>query len=120
MTTFTPNEQSLLLQLPDKVQCILRDYPSVAQSYLNECTLPVFSRDHQFDLFEVYYDCAELPALVIKNSALTSNQRAPEVAPTIIEMMGDQGVVFIQVGDSVILNRIPGNVPEINSVVVQV
>lgn len=120
MITFTQNEQNLLLQLPDKVQCILRDHPSVAENYLKECTLPDFPKDHQFDLFEVYYDCADLPALVIKNSALTSNRRAPEATPNIIEMMGDQGVVFIQVGDSVILNRIPGNVPEINSVVVQV
>ena len=117
---FTPTEQAVLSKLPQEVQRTLEDYPTVAENYLMARVLPVLTESHEFGLFEIYYDCADLPALAIKDGVLTTNKQNSDQAPTIIEGMGDDGVVFIQVSDHVILNRVKGQFPEVKSVLVEV
>lgn len=116
MTTYTQTEQDKLLQLPAAVQRILKDYPSVAENYLRASLLPHFPETHQFGLFEVYYDGADVPALAVKDAVFRSTPREIEAAPTIIEVMGDEDVVFIEVADIVILKRFPGDLPVISSI----
>lgn len=116
MVTFTQAEQNKLLQLPKAVQRILQEYPSVAENYLRASSLPVLPESHQFGLFEVYYDGADIPTLVVKDTVFTSNKRETETDPIIIEVMGDDDVVFIEVADTVILKRFPGNLPTIDSI----
>lgn len=118
MITFTQAEQDKLLQLPEAVQRILEAYPSVAENYLRASSLPAFPESHQFGLFEVYYDCADIPALMVKDTVLTRNKTETEADPTIIEIMGDEDVVFIKVADTIILKRIPCALPEICSIYV--
>ena len=117
---FTPTEQAVLSKLPQEVQRTLKDYPSVAQNYLMARSLPVLTENYKLGLFEIYYDCADIPALAIKKGVLTTNKINGDTPPTIIEGMGDDGVVFIQVKESVILNRVGGQFPEVRSVLVEV
>ena len=117
---FTPTEQTVLSKLPQEVQRTLSEYPSVAQNYLMAQSLPVLTENYKLGLFEIYYDCADLPALAIKNGVLTTNKTNCDTPPTIVEGMGDDGAVFIQVRDRVILNRVQGHFPEVKSVLVEV
>ena len=117
---FTPTEQTVLSKLPQEVQRTLEKYPSVAQNYLMAQSLPVLTENYKLGLFEIYYDCADLPALAIKNGVLTTNKTNCDTPPTIVEGMGDDGAVFIQVRDRVILNRVQGHFPEVKSVLVEV
>lgn len=116
MTTYTQTEQDKLLQLPEAVQRILEEYPSVAENYLRASLLPTFPETHQFGLFEVYYDGEDVPALAVKDAVFMSTPRETEADPTIIEVMGDEDVVFIEVADAVILKRISGDLPAIDSI----
>ncbi len=117
---FTPTEEAVLSKLPQEVQLTLKDYPTVAQNYLMAQSLPVLTENYKLGLFEIYYDCADLPALAIKNGVLTTNKINGDTPPTIIEGIGDDGAVFIQVRDYVILNRVRGQFPEVRSVLVEV
>ena len=117
---FTPTEEAVLSKLPQEVQRILKDYPTVVENYLMARSLPVLAQRNELGLFEIYYDCADLPALAIKDGVLTTNKPNSDEAPTIIEGMGDDGIVFIQVEDHVILNRVKGRFPEVKSVLVEV
>lgn len=117
---FTPTEQAVLSKLPQEVQRMLEEYPSVARNYLIAQSLPLLTENYKLELFEIYYDCADFPALAIKNGVLTTAKPNLDTAPTIIEGMGDDGAVFIQVRDRVILNRVQGNFPEVKSVLVEV
>lgn len=117
---FTPTEQAVLSKLPPEVQQTLKEYPTVAQNYLMARALPVLTQSNEFGLFEIYYDCADIPAIAIKDGVLTTNKPNSDEAPTIIEGMGDDGAVFIQVSDHVILNRVQGHLPEVKSVLVEV
>ncbi len=117
---FTPTEQAALSKLPQEVQQTLSDYPSVAENYLMALSLPVLTEDHELGLFEIYYDCADLPAIAIFGGVLTTNKSDSDTEPTIIEGMGDDGVVFIQVREHVILNRVQGRFPEVKSLLVEV
>lgn len=136
MSKLTPAQQYALLQLHEEVQQTLENYPSVLENYLMARSLPKLNKGHKFGLFEIYYDCAELPALAVKNGELSTNKLNSEREPTIVEVMGDDGVVFIQVntiveamGDDgvvfsqvnryVILNRTQqNNFPEVKSILV--
>lgn len=117
---FTLTEQAALSKLPQEVQRTLEDYPSVAENYLMARSLPVLTEEYEFGLLEIYYNCADIPALAIKDGVLSTNKPESEQVPTIIEGMGDDGLVFIQVSDHVILNRVQGRFPEIKSVLVEV
>lgn len=117
---FTPTEQAILSKLPYEVQRTLKEYPTVAENYLMARSLPVLAENHEFGLFEIYYDCADIPALAISGGVLTTNKSNSDTAPTIIEGMGDDGAVFIQVKERVILNRVQGDFPEVKSVLVEV
>ncbi|PSB24507.1 hypothetical protein [Chlorogloea sp. CCALA 695] len=117
---FTPTEQTVLSKLPQEVQRILKDYPTVVENYLMARSLPVLAQSNELGLFEIYYDCADIPAMAIKKGVLTTNKINGDTPPTIIEGMGDDGAVFIQVGDCVILNRVGGHFPEVRSVLVEV
>jgi hypothetical protein len=117
---FTPIEQTVLSKLPQEVQRTLEEYPSVAQNYMIAKSLPVLVQSNELELFEIYYDCADIPALAIKKGVLTTNKINCDTQPTIIEGMGDDGAVFIQVGDCVILNRVQGHFPQVKSVLVEV
>lgn len=117
---FNLTEQAALSKLPQEVQQTLEKYPSVAQNYLTALSLPVLSEDYELGLFEIYYDCADDPAMTIKKGVLTTNEPNSDTAPTIIEGMGDDGAVFIQVGERVILNRVQGHFPQVKSVLVEV
>jgi hypothetical protein len=113
-------QQAMLSNLPQEVQRTLEDYPSVAQNYMIARSLPVLVQSNELELFEIYYDCADIPAMAIKKGVLTTNKINYDTPPTIIEGMGDDGAVFIQVGDCVILNRVQGRFPEVKSVLVEV
>lgn len=113
-------EQDALSKLPQEVQRTLKDYPSVATNYLMARSLPALTEGHNFGLFEIYYDCADTPALAIKDGVLTINQPKSEQTPIIIEGISDNGIVFIQVKDCVILNRIQCKPPEIKFLSVEV
>lgn len=117
---FTPTEQAVLSKLPQEVQQTLKDYPTVAQNYLMGRSLPVLTQSNEFGLFEIYYDCADIPAIAIKDGVLTTNKLNSDEAPTIIEGMNDDGVVFIQVSEHVILNRIQCQLPQIKFLPVEV
>ena len=117
---FTPTEQAILSKLPQEVQRTLEDYPAVAQNYLMARALPMLTQSNELGRFEIYYDCADLPAIAIKDGVLTTNKTNGDTAPTIIEGIGDDGAVFIQVRDCVILNRVQGHFPEVKSVLVEV
>ncbi|PSB24692.1 hypothetical protein [Chlorogloea sp. CCALA 695] len=117
---FTPTEQTVLSKLPQEVQRTLSEYPSVAQNYLMARSLPVLTENYKLELFEIYYDCADLPALAIKKGVLTTNETNCDTPPTIVEGIGDDGAVFIQVRERVILNRVRGHFPEVKSVLVEV
>ena len=117
---FTPTEQTVLSKLPQEVQRILKDYPTVVENYLMARALPMLTQSNELGLFEIYYDCADLPAIAIKDGVLTTNKTNGDNAPTIIEGMSDDGAVFIQVRESVILNRVGGHFPEVKSVLVEV
>ncbi len=117
---FTPIEQAVLSKLPQEVQLTLKDYPTVAENYLMAQSLPVLTENYKLGLFEIYYDCADFPALTIKNGVLTTNKTNYDTPPTIVEGMGDDGAVFIQVRERVILNRVGGHFPEVKSVLVEV
>lgn len=117
---FNLTEQAVLSKLPPEVQRILEDYPTVVENYLTARSLPVLNEGHEFGLFEIYYDCADLPAIAISGGVLTTNKSNSDITPTIIEGMGDDGAVFIQVGERVILNRVQGRFPEVKSVLVEV
>jgi len=120
MLPFTPTEQAELSRLPQEVQRTLEDYRSVAENYLLGRSLPVLTEGHKFGLLEIYYDCAVTPVLAIKDGVLTTNQPESEQIPTIIEGMSDDGIVFIQVNERVILNRIQCDLPEIKFLPVEV
>ena len=117
---FTPTEQTVLSKLPQEVQRILKDYPTVVENYLMARSLPVLDQSNELGLFEIYYDCADIPAMAIKKGVLTTNKINGDTPPTIIEGMGDDGAVFIQVRDCVILNRVGGHFPEVRAVLVEV
>lgn len=117
---FTSTEQAVLSKLPQEVQLTLKDYPTVAENYLMARSLPVLTENYKLGLFEIYYDCADFPALAIKNGVLTTNKTNCDTQPTIVEGMGDDGAVFIQVKERVILNRVGGHFPEVKSVLVEV
>lgn len=113
-------EQAILSKLPQEVQLTLKDYPTVAENYLTAQSLPVLTENYKLRLFEIYYDRADFPALAIKNGVLTTNKPNCDTQPTIIEGMGDDGAVFIQVRERVILNRVRGHFPEVKAVLVEV
>jgi len=117
---FTPTEQAALSLLPQEVQRILEKYPTVAENYLMAQALPVLTEEHEFGLFEIYYDCADEPAIAILGGVLNTNKSDTDTKPTIIEGMGDDGAVYIQVKEHVILNRVNGRFPEVKSVLVEV
>lgn len=117
---FTPTEQTVLSKLPQEVQLTLEEYPSVAENYLMARSLPELDQSNEFELFEIYYDCANIPAMAIKKGVLTTNKINCDTPPTIIEGMGDDGAVFIQIRDCVILNRVQGHFPQVKSVLVEV
>ena len=117
---FTPTEQAVLSKLPPEVQRTLEDYPTVAENYLLARSLPVLTQSNEFGLFEIYYDCADIPAIAIKDGALTTNKLNSDEVPTIIEGMNDDGAVFIQVSEHVILNRIQCQLPQIKFLAVEV
>jgi hypothetical protein len=117
MLTFTPTEESLLKALPKPVQQAMIHYPSVAENYLRCHALPLVPEGHPFNFFEIYYDCQELPILDIKQGvSRPTSPRTSNQPPVIIEMVGDDDVVFIQVAGHVILNRTNGNLPDIYTV----
>ena len=118
MSKLTPVQQDALLELHEEVRHTLESYPSVLENYLMARSLPILSKEHKFGLFEFYYDCAEIPAFAVKNGVLSTNKLDSEQVPTIIEVMGDQDVVFIQVSGHVILNRVQGDLPEVKAVLV--
>lgn len=117
---FTPTEQAVLSKLPQEVQRILEDYPTVAENYLTAQSLPVLTENHEFGLFEIYYDCADTPVIAIKDGVLANNKPNSDSVPTIIECMDADDAVFIQVRDLVILNRVQGHFPEVKSVLVEI
>lgn len=117
---FTLAQQAVLSKLPQEVQQILEKYPTVAENYLTALSLPVLAEGYELELFEIYYDLADVPAMAIKKGVLTTNKINYDTTPTIIEGMGDDGAVFIQVGERVILNRVQGHFPEVKSVLVEV
>lgn len=117
---FNLAQQAVLAKLPQEVQQTLEKYPTVAENYLTALSLPVLNEGYEFGLFELYYDCADIPAISIKNGVLTTNKPDSEAAPIIIEGKGDDGTVFIQVKERVILNRVQGQFPEVKSVLVEV
>lgn len=117
---FTPTEQAVLSKLPQEVQRTLKDYPTVAENYLMARSLSVITKSNEFGLFEIYYDCADIPALAIKDGVLNTNKSNSDEAPTIIEGMSDDGAVFIQVSEHVILNRIQCQLPEIKFLPVEI
>jgi hypothetical protein len=85
-------QQAMLSNLPQEVQRTLEDYPSVAQNYMIARSLPVLVQSNELELFEIYYDCADIPAMAIKKGVLTTNKINYDTPPTIIEGMGDDGV----------------------------
>lgn len=117
---FNSTEQATLSKLAPEIQRILEEYPTVAENYLMAQALPILAENYEFGLFEIYYDCADIPALAIKDGVLTANKPNCDTVPTIIEGMGDDGAVFIQVKERVILNRVKGRFPEVKSVLVEV
>lgn len=117
---FTLTEQAALSKLPQEVQRTLADYPSVAENYLMARLLPALTKEHKIGLLEFYYDCAHIPAIAIKDGVLTTNKPESDQVPIILEGMGDEDVVFIQVVGHVILNRVQGHLPEVKSVLVEV
>lgn len=114
----TLDQQAQLAKLPREVVLTLKDYPSVAENYLDNKDLPPLSQNHECRLLEFYYDCAELPILTIENGVLSSHPAAA-VIPTIIEVMDETSFVFIQVKGTVILNRLGGHLPQVTSILVE-
>ena len=93
----TPTQRDAIEGLPLEVQQTLENYPSVVQNYIIGQLLPRLNEGHKYNLYEVYYDCAATPTVVVKNEVLTTNERDSDRRPTIVEAMGDDGVVFIEV-----------------------
>ncbi|NJM75593.1 MAG: hypothetical protein HC852_07210 [Acaryochloridaceae cyanobacterium RU_4_10] len=116
--TFTPEQQAILNKLPKIVQQTLREYPSVAENFLDSRDLPDLAEE--CSVFEVYYDCEELPSIYIENGVIIPNDRPINTSPTVIEIMDLHSFVFIQVNKHVILNRLNGNMPTVTGIQVEV
>ena len=116
----TPDEQATLDALPREVQFALSEYPSIVENYLRVSALPKLSKDEGCRIFEVYYDCEDCHSLYIENGVMFSADRPINEFPRIIEVMGSDDFVLIQVMGHTIANRLNENVPAVHSVAVSV
>jgi hypothetical protein len=119
-TTFTEQEQSILNSLPLEVQQTLRENPSVADNFLRIRDLPDLSKDNECSVFEVYYDCEESHSICIENGVIIPNEKPINTNPKIIEIMGLDDFVFIQVNGFPLRNRLNGNMPTVTGIQVSV
>jgi hypothetical protein len=115
----TSQQQAHLLELPDPVIRVFVENPSVAENYLEARNLPMLPDSYKSGLFEIYYDCAKLPRIVIDNGVVTTNPQKID-APPIIETLTDLGMAFMQVAGFPILDRLGDALPDIKAVIVSV
>ncbi len=107
--------------LPVAVQAAFREFPSVAENFLFAREFPDLPKGYEYEAFEVYYDREDEPRIHIERgvSVATPKERT-KTPPRIIEIMDATTFIFIQVDGHVILNRMNGNMPQLNSIRVEV
>jgi hypothetical protein len=119
-TEFTEQEQSILHALPLEVQHTLREYPSVAENFLEAREMPELPKGQECSVFEVYYDCEETASICIENGVPIPNDRPINTSPKILEIMDLNFFVYIQVNKHVLVNRLNGNMPTVTGIQVEV
>ena len=119
-TQFTEQKQAILSTLPSEVQEILREHPSVAENYLSIYALPDLPKDSGCSSFVVYYDCEESHSICIENGVVIPNDKPINTTPQIIEIMGPDDFVLIQVLGHTLRNRLNGNMPTVTGILVSV
>lgn len=120
--TFTPEQEAILRTLPKGTQAtLLNEFPSVAENFLFAREFPDLPKGYEYEAFEVYYDMEDMPRIHIeKGVSIAIPKPRAEKPPRIIEIMNEATFVYIQVDDHVILNRMNGNMPTLNSIQVEV
>jgi hypothetical protein len=119
-TTFTEKEQSILNTLPTEVQQTLREHPSVAEHFLRVRELPDLPKGQGCSVFEVYYDCEESHSIYIEKGVMFPNEKPINPNPKIVEIMGPDDFVVIQVNGFPLRNRLNGNMPTVTGIRVSV
>jgi hypothetical protein len=120
MTTYTEQEQSILKALPTKVQKTLHENPSVAENFLRVRELPDLPKGQECSVFEVYYDCEDSHSICIEKGVIIPNEKPINTNPKIIEIMGLDDFVFIQVNGFPLRDRLNGNMPTVTGILVSV
>jgi hypothetical protein len=119
-TPFMEQEQSILKALPTEVQQTLREHPSVAEHFLRIRELPDLPKGQGCSVFEVYYDCEDSHSICIENGVIIPNEKPINQNPKIIEIMGPDDFVHIQVNGVPLRDRLNGNMPTVTGILVSV